>query len=352
MEVTLISNEFSEESGYGIARASSILLNELSKKINVRKIELKPIENRLRIPILKKILVRNFYFTFKRDIIKGKNVHLLEPVLLPKFLNLPNKKIVTVHDLYRFDKDFMKTAGFGYKGLYRLGAKIQAQSYLKADKKIYKEINKYDYIFARNEKLLDRLINEFNVDKNKISVSYGPIPKKFKEITGLKSKTKTIIGYINGFGQNKSIKLKKFIEEFKKLKDNDLELRIYGSKFPFNDLINNDERIKYLGFLPEEDVVETYNKFNVYLSTSTMEGFGLPIMQAKACKVPVLCYDGDLPGIVKRNTSLWDDNSLIKILENRGWEKVNIEKAYLDAEECNPENITNKTLQVYKKVFE
>lgn len=86
--------------------------------------------------------------------------------------------------------------------------------------------------------------------------------------------------------------------------------------------------MKYLGFLPEEKIVETYSSFDVYLSTSTVEGFGLPIMQAKACKVPVLCYDGDIPEIVKRNTLLWNDDNLPEIIKNRAGEKADVEKAY------------------------
>ena len=104
-------------------------------------------------------------------------------------------------------------------------------------------------------------------------------------------------------------------------------------------MIKDDPRIKYLGFLPEEKIVETYNSFDVYLSTSIMEGFGLPIMQAKACKVPVLCYDGDIPDIVKRNTLIWNDANLEEIIKNRSWEKVDVEKAYLDAEECRADKV-------------
>jgi glycosyltransferase involved in cell wall biosynthesis len=136
------------------------------------------------------------------------------------------------------------------------------------------------------------------------------------------------------------------------MEDNSLEFQIYGKGFPFNDLIKDDQRIKYLGFLPEEKIVETYNSFDVYLSTSTVEGFGLPIIQAKACKVPVLCYDGEIPEIVKRNTLLWNDDNLSEIIKNRAWEKVDVEKAYLDAEECRADKVVPKIIEVYKKVFE
>ena len=74
-------------------------------------------------------------------------------------------------------------------------------------------------------------------------------------------------------------------------------------------------------------------------------------MQAKACKVPVLCYDGDLPEIVKKNTLIWNDENLEDILKNRPWEKVDVEKAYLDAEECRPDKVVPKIINVYNQVF-
>ena len=67
-----------------------------------------------------------------------------------------------------------------------------------------------------------RLVKEFGVDGNKISVfqvniidnSYQPSSNKQK------NNEKKIIGYINGFGANKAEKLRLFIEHFKNLKDN------------------------------------------------------------------------------------------------------------------------------------
>ena len=93
------------------------------------------------------------------------------------------------------------------------------------------------------------------------------------------------------------------------------------------------------------------NSFDVYLSTSTIEGFGLPIMQAKACKIPVLCYDGEIPDITKRNTLVWNYENLEEIIKNRSWEKIDVEKAYLDAEECRANKVIPKIIEVYEKTF-
>jgi hypothetical protein len=77
----------------------------------------------------------------------------------------------------------------------------------------------------------------------------------------------------------------------------------------------------------------------------------MPIMQAKACKIPVLCYNGDIPELVKRNTLLWNNENLEEVIKNRLWEKVDIDKAYKDAEECRADNTVPKIIKVYEKVF-
>ena len=297
--------------------------------------------------------IRHLYFSFYKNQIKNKNVHFLSPILIPKYTSLPKKKIVTVHDFYVFDKEYINKIYYGTKNPFK---KIFISKLRKANlmdlRKAYKNLYRYDHILVGNENVKNELVNRFGVNDDNITISYYIIPDKFNEINYLKNPSKKVIGYINSFPSNKLVKLVKFIEIFKEINDPDLELRIYGYNFPLLDLIKNDTRIKYFGFLPEDKIAEMYNTFDVYLSTSTIEGFGFPIMQAKACKVPVLCYDGDIPNITKRNTLLWNDENLEEIIKNRSWEKLDVEKAYLDADECRADKVVPKIIEVYKKVFE
>ena len=351
MNVTLISSEFAENKG-GIPRYSYNTYKSLKNKINIKRIELTKVGNLRRLPIIRDIAVRHIYFELHKSTIKNKNVHLLAPFLLPKYLSLPKKKIVTVHDFYIFDKNYLKNIYYGEKSIYK---RIFLSNLRKLNlidlRGAYKNLDGYDHILVINKHLKEKLING-GINEDKISISLDIIPPKFHHMVGLKNDTRTVIGYINSFPSNKLIKLKSFIEIFKKIKDPTLEFRIYGSNFPLIDLIKNDTRIKYYGFLPENKIVKTYNTFDVYLSTSTIEGFGLPIIQAKACKIPVLCFDGDLPEISKRNTVVWNENNIESIITNRKWKNLSVEKAYNDTLECSEEKVTVKLLGVYKKIFE
>ena len=191
-----------------------------------------------------------------------------------------------------------------------------------------------------------------NVDKNKVSVQ-GPIIEYVNTKAEKRSDDgKVRIGYINSFSWNKAPMLLAFIEILRRMKDDSIELHIYGKDFPYADIINNDKKIKYYGFLPESRFVETMSSFDVYLSTSTHEGFGIPIAKAKGMKVPVLCYDGDIPAITKRNTVLWNEENLIDLIENRKWGRIDLEEALKDVKTLRPEYVVDQTLKVYDSTFD
>lgn len=352
-KVYLLNNIFSEN-GYGIDTFSYRLYNGLSKyNLKIEKVEINKFYDQflkyIKPSLIRRDIQRKLVYNLNKNVIKNKNVHVLDPVILPcKYLKSPRKKIVTVHDFYIFnEKQMLERIKRFKRALHYL-----AYKHILSSRRTYSCLKDYDFVFANSEEVKQRLISGFGVNEDKINVSYYPLSDKFIPLGIRRKNDKKVIGFINNFNENKIEKLKKFIEIFKQVKNDNIEFQIYGKGFPFNDIIKDDERIRYLGFLPEEKIVETYNSFDVYLSTSTVEGFGLPIIQAKACKVPVLCYAGDLPEIAKRNTLIWNDENLSEIIKNREWEKVDVEKAYGDAEECRPDKVIPKIIEVYKKVFE
>ena len=343
MEKTFLLSSGFGDNGYGVQDSAKELI-----KLNIG---LEPVDiSNIRFKTKKSKLIFNIYSFYylerKYKVFKGKKLLVMEPNLLPKkFINIPNKKAVVVYDFYVFDKDYIKnTRKLPFpKNVFR-------QFVLKKVQNSYKNIKFYDKVAVSSQKSKERLITEFGVEEGKIDVFQFSVIDDIYQPFNKQKNNKLIIGYINGFGANKLEKLKVFIEHFKKLKDDSIELHIYGRGFPLENQIKNEKNIKYYGFLPEEKVMETYNSFDAYLSTSIMEGFGLPIMKAKACKAPVLCYDGDLIEIVKRNTLIWNESNIDEILNNRAWNKVNVEKAYEDVAETRPSAV-KKNIQHFLESF-
>lgn len=295
-------------------------------------------------PKLNRVIARNLVILGVKSLIENKFIHILHlndlfntiPVI--NFSKYSNKKIITVHDFYPF---FVK---------HNRDFRIIIDEFFK--RKSFDFLTSFDHIFARTEEISKRLQTDYCISEDNITVQ-GPIIEHRYSQSEI-SRTKggnIIIGYLNNFNWNKSEMLYKFIKIFKNFRSNDIEFHIYGSGFPYLTEIKDDSRIKYHGFLSEEEVPAAMARFDVYLSTSTYEGFGIPIAKAKAMKVPVLCYNGDIPNISKRHTCIWDEHNLNSLLESEGWKNVNLSAAFDDILSLRPENIVKQTIEVYHKVF-
>ncbi|MHB8396202.1 MAG: glycosyltransferase [Thermoplasmataceae archaeon] len=339
--IVLVGTSFRKE-GHGVPDMNATFYHYISNAANVTRIDILEMgEKKFRTK--NKIIPRNLELLSLSKYLKGKNVHVMHTTdLCTTFPVLDiskgvRAKIMTMHDFY----PFVRNPNFGLA--QRINDKLK--------RKCYEYVRYYDHIFARTEEIAKRLVNEFSVDKRNISIQGPIIDHSYEPIYRNKENGKIIIGYINNFTWNKTPMLEYFINVFKSIRLDELELHIYGKGFPFHDLIRNDPRIKYFGYLDDDKLPQTLGSFSAYLSTSMYEGFGIPIAKAKAMKVPVLCYDGDLPNVTKSNTLPWTTESLHEILKNRLWEKVNTNKAYVDIRPFRPDNIVESTLNTYKKVF-
>jgi len=60
--------------------------------------------------------------------------------------------------------------------------------------------------------------------------------------------------------------------------------------------IKQNERIKFIGFAPEEKIVDIYDSFDVFVFPILYEGFGMPIIEAQSRGLPVIIYKyGKIP---------------------------------------------------------
>jgi glycosyltransferase involved in cell wall biosynthesis len=88
---------------------------------------------------------------------------------------------------------------------------------------------------------------------------------------------------------------------------------------------NLEERVKFIGFVDDGDLPALYSDATLYLFPSLYEGFGLPILEAMACGVPVVSSDAScLPEVVG------DAGVLLSPHDENGW-SVTIHRLLLNA---------------------
>jgi glycosyltransferase involved in cell wall biosynthesis len=119
-------------------------------------------------------------------------------------------------------------------------------------------------------------------------------------------------------------------------------------------------RVKPTGFLPQSELPALYTFASLYLCTSHYEGFGIPILEAMACGVPVLTSAGgalrevagdaavvmdemDAESWAAKITSLLDDSSMLDELRRRGFER---------ASQFTWHETARRTLKAYSEVVQ
>lgn len=245
---------------------------------------------------IKSIILRNY--TFKKWIKENKDKDILHYSPTQHGVTVKGiKQIVTIHDLMP---------------LYFPKGRIQQYIYYKYN--LQRIIDNSEMIITCSNNTKNDLINEYKIDKNKIKVIYNgfDMPKeevnKEKSSEYIKGKYK-IENYIFMMGIHYSYKnLHSVIEAYDLLKNeinNDLVIAGGNSGTYGQELIKLvkekglENRIKFLGYVPDEDKDKLYQGAKIFVYPSKYEGFGLPVLEAMANHTPVVCSNtSSLPEVV------------------------------------------------------
>ena len=200
----------------------------------------------------------------------------------PLFLE---NQIVTIHDLsFRLHPEW--------------NSKIFSLVYNRMIPVIAKKSN---HILTVSNTSKEELVNELNISKDKISVVYNAVSSIFieKELLDKKEgiKQENYILTVSSFHPRKN--LKRLIEAFLKIPDKNLKLYIVGNfekNFAFDELSLKelDSRIKILTNINDIELKRIYKNAKLFVYPSLYEGFGIPIIEAMSCGVPVCVSNIDV----------------------------------------------------------
>lgn len=195
---------------------------------------------------------------------------------------------------------------------------------------------KAKHILTISEFSKSEIVSLYKVKPEKITVVYpgfdretyhSKIPKtkqlQVRRKYGLKGK---YLCYVGTLQPRKN--LIKLVEAFAKLENKQIKLVIGGKKGWLFDTIfeqvkklNLEDRVKFLGFVPNEDLPGLIKGSLAYVLPSLYEGFGMPPIEAQAVGVPVVVSRiSSLPEVVGASGIYIEDpssvDSIRQALEN------------------------------------
>jgi glycosyltransferase involved in cell wall biosynthesis len=117
--------------------------------------------------------------------------------------------------------------------------------------------------------------------------------------------------------------------------------------------------IKILGYVPDDDLVMLYNMAKIFVHPSNHEGFGLPILEAMGCGLPVACSDIPIFREVARDAALFfnqydpkDIAEKIRLLwKNKSLYDECRLKGLKRAKQFSWQNTAEKVIELYKKIL-
>lgn len=312
MRVAINAQLLSERSSYrgaGVSNYSKHLLQALGTLTDESTLDLTAYVNaphfavngiemvRSRLPLhqpLARIAWEQSYFPLALNAQRADLVHGLVNVL-PLATHVPG--IVTVHDL----------------SFVRVQEKLPAAKRWYLTQLCRASVRKAAHIIAVSRQTADDLMHEFQVPAAKVSVIYNGVSDEFRSqsemaVVQLRQKYGLPARFLLYLGtleprKNLSLLIRAYArwqaeQSFHGKFNDDVHLVLAGGKgwfyeeiFQLVQALGLAEWIHFPGFIPTDELPTWYSAAEAFIYPSLFEGFGLPVLEAMACGVPVICSD-------------------------------------------------------------
>jgi glycosyltransferase involved in cell wall biosynthesis len=213
-----------------------------------------------------------------------------------------------------------------------------------------------DWLIARSTLTRNEAVG-LGCDKSHIVIISDGVDERYFSRLRIKRHKDFVIGYLGAFSYYKNVGFA--INAIKKI-DSQIAFEIWGKQGRlYNQLValaDNDKRIKFMGFAPENRIVDIYDGFDVFVFPSMYEGFGLPIIEAQARGLPVvICKKAHIPKEVRRYCFEASDEThmanIIEHLKANGYNEKLKRRSMNYARSFTWEKEALETLAVYRKAY-
>ncbi|MBI3341982.1 glycosyltransferase family 4 protein [Candidatus Curtissbacteria bacterium] len=264
--------------------------------------------------------------------------------------------VVTIHDL----------SYLHFPELFKKEDVLQLTSWSKYS------IENSAHVIVPSQSTKNDIVKNYKVLDSKISVTYEGYNKDLfkkkskQQVETVKKKYKIAGDYVIFVGTIQPRKnIERLIEAFSKIKPKSVKLIIVGRKGWLYDAIlkkSHDlgiqEEVIFTDFVPNEDLPPLISGSKAYINPSLWEGFGIPVVEAQACDVPVaVASTSSLPEIVGESGILFDPDSvesikiaLQKLITNEKFSRELIKKGQENVKRFSWEACAKETLAILTKV--
>lgn len=287
--------------------------------------------------------------------------HSPEGIIPPQ---IKGKRVVTVHDLY-----FMEHPEETDDSRNRFLHRSLRSNLLKADK-----------IIASSHSTKAEIIKHFNINPARITVIYlGVDLTRFCRLTAITRDTQLLelirqeyclppqyILTVSTIEPRKNIEGLLFAyRRLKQILNNPPKLVIVGrwgcKSDRIKEVVQQLELIQdviFTDYIPDEHLPLIYNNALLFVFPSLAEGFGLPLLEAMACGLPVIASNAPALKEIAEEVAIIVDPHNYYLLADKMKEVILShklrtqlsEKSLQQARNFNWENCARKTLKVYKEV--
>jgi glycosyltransferase involved in cell wall biosynthesis len=259
------------------------------------------------------------------------------------------KSILTVHDL-SFERDPDSTA----HGL---------RTYLKTV--VPRSIHRATHVVAVSQATKQDIVELYKVPENKVSVLYEGVDHIFRPTPNSAIRDKYGIGsnpYIFSVSTIQPRKnYKRLIQAMAALPP-EYNLVIAGGKgWLYDDIFAEAEkpavrgRVKFIGFVPDDDLPALYTEAAALAYPSLYEGFGLPLLEAMACGTPTLTSNVScLPEVAGGASILIDplnvDDIAAGLQQCLAERETLVTKGFIRAAQFRWDDVATQLLTLYKTI--
>ena len=221
----------------------------------------------------------------------GVDVYFNTGSIWPLFpFRLAKRQLVFIHDVIPllFPECYYKHTRY----YYRLSRAIHLNTYdqiLVNSESTKRDL--VDHLGVPQERILvtllgrdDRFMRIDDISKNQRVKEKYSLPESYLLFTGTLEPRKNITGLLEAYGKAKARESLKLVITGKKG-------WLYKEIFQTVKRLNLKDRVVFTGFADDDDLPSIYSMAKVFVYPSLYEGFGLPVLEAMACGVPVITSD-------------------------------------------------------------